>query len=202
MNSWRREIKQVAEARGIEDLVHFTPAMHAPRILEHGLLQRDVLRERWPDEIDERIVFPDTLRLDGEDGICLSIEGPNEALFTSKQDSLGIPFWALIVVDVSVLWEKQCCFFRRNAASREEKNDRRWKNGSYALERMFDPRPPRTEREGLQDNWPTFDDAEVQVYEAIEPAYFKGFYFDGGKSDLFRESYPNLIGDLEIGELL
>ena len=108
------QIKQIADARGISTLCHFTRKENLSRILHHGLLSRRVL-EDFPQQ--ERPQFVDQDRHDGyKETICLSISFPNyQMLYKNSKNEQSQ--WVILLIDTKVLWELDCAFFHQNASS-------------------------------------------------------------------------------------
>lgn len=170
MRDYRREIRRIATARGIQKLYHFTPLENVASILQNGLASQNLLQAHG-------IAFtaPDQLRLDNcLDAISLSIHSFNKALLVKKGAELGGD-WPILEIDASVLWTHRCRFCWTNAASSEIANHRGFLGGEWGLRRMFEDAPvslsdPRSRREvyGRSDNQPTDNQAEVLVFDPID----------------------------------
>ena len=164
----RRRIQMIAQARGIEQLLHFTLLENLPSIVEHGLLSRSEIGRR---DIDAYAV--DECRLDDRlDGLSLSIERPNWRMLKSMATRSQGSQWVCLGLSADLLWTHACRFCWRNASSNTMRQHRGWCGGPWAFEQMFDG--SIGERIGLDPREPTFQDAEVQVLEPIAPTYIFG----------------------------
>lgn len=172
LQSYQRQIKRIAEFKGIQCLYHFTPAINAESILRHGLVSRQILEDR-----DLSFCATDQFRLDGRlDAISLSIQYINTEMLLRKVRELGGD-WLIFEIDASVLWTHNCRFCWTNAASSEITNNRSFLGGPWALERMFDDKPVNmVDRSSFREkyerapNRPTDEQAEVQVVDPIDPS--------------------------------
>jgi hypothetical protein len=168
LEKYKRELRDEARRRGVQSLLHFTPFQNASSILEHGLLSRQDLEDDFADGCGT-----DDRRLDGyPECICLSIEDINHSMFRAKRRDYR--HWVVLAVDASVIWENDCRFCWRSAASGEIIRTTSFIGGPWAFRRMFEAYEtarsrPNTEREKYQipDNLPTDPGAEVQVYGRI-----------------------------------
>lgn len=170
----RQEIKDAAERRKIQYLVHFTPIANLASILRHGLLPRAVMDQRVP-----RIPFVevDQFRYDGEHSrVSASVTFPNWKMFWTKRNDPSLPApWVVLVIKASVLWDRDCLFVRTNAAkSGGALEDARAKGHSAdAFEEMFAAsHVPR--KRSTQENWTTDPQAEVLVQQGVPVDYFAG----------------------------
>jgi len=107
-----QNIKAFCNQCGIATVVHFTRVENLPSILTYGLLSRKTL-----DSMDIEYVFNDGQRIDRYyDAICTSISFPNYKMFYRYR--INDPQnWAVLLLDVSLLWELDCAFCQENAAS-------------------------------------------------------------------------------------
>lgn len=189
------EIRRLAQARGIEYLLHFTPAQNACSILENGLAGRSILDAHGVD-----YVYTDAWRLDGiEDGVSLSITDVNHAMLRAKRRDYPGP-WLIVGIDPSVLWTHECRFCWHNAASREMTRHTGYIGGPYAFRRMFESRPApgpekicQREKYGLEPQDPTDNAAEVQVRGVIDPELIIAI---GVQYEAHRPEMEKLIADL------
>jgi hypothetical protein len=157
--------------------MHFTQADNIPGIVEHGLLSRARLQAL--DEVSALATSGE--RLDREiHAISVSISAINAEMFWAKDRACGHPPWVVLLLDPSILWTQDCCFFWRNAASKEVREHSGFLGGPYGLRRIFEdvsfkwpPESHRTEA-GVPHHLPTFSDAEVQVFNAIGPQRIMG----------------------------
>jgi hypothetical protein len=168
LQKYQSEIRTEAQARGITHLLHFTPLENLASILEIGMVSQKALAEDAADGI-----ITDRQRWDGyPDHICFSVHGINDEMFQLKKRDH--PNWAMIAVDISVIWEQSCRFCWRNAATNEIRHTRGFIGGPWAFLKMFDDEPmsvtdPRSRRQVLElkECWPTDHQAEVQVKDTV-----------------------------------
>jgi hypothetical protein len=168
LEQYQKDIKDLAEARGISRLYHFTRAENARSILTHGLVSRDILVANGVE-----FLVTDEFRFDDQlDAMSLSIHSINSDMFDAKKRELGGE-WLILEVDARVLWTLPCRFCWANAASYEmRKYKRKFLGGPWAFDRMFDDRlladgsSYRGESQ-RPDNRPTDLAAEVQVLKPI-----------------------------------
>lgn len=166
-------MKRSVQEKDIKCLLHFTRYSNLSRILAEGLIPREELETR---EISG--VFNDELRLDGHrNASCLSIGHPNYKMFYSLRRQFPNEKWVVLAIKRSVLWEKDCAFCIENAAS---SNVTRiplvQRKGLHAFNAMFDEiegKPPRATL-GIPAKCPTNPQAEVLVFDTIEPNYILG----------------------------
>jgi hypothetical protein len=168
-------IKDVVAKRGIDFVFHFTQLQNLDSILTHGLLP--------PSQCEEIGIIPavnDQERLDNTDSICLTIGFPNYMLFYRLRDTVKEKEWAVIGLKPDVLWEKDVAFCRENAAKAEVTAiPLAQRKGVDALEAMFDDYNGIARSTlGIPDHYPTYPQAEVLVFEKIEPEYIVGATFE------------------------
>ncbi|WP_109096913.1 DarT ssDNA thymidine ADP-ribosyltransferase family protein [Azospirillum sp. TSH64] len=158
-------------------LVHFTRAVNLPSIMTHGLYP--IARAH---EVGAAPIINDRHRIDGRlGGTSLSIAFPNcQMLYKYRMESAGTD-WAIIVLEPSVLWEKECAFCRHNAADNRIRFQPLPKLMKLeAFSGMFE------EIEGIESRSeqklntfdPTDVQAEVLVFDVVEPRYIAGALFD------------------------
>lgn len=186
----RLEIRALAEERGVPHLVHFTRCDNLASILRHGLLSI-----AGTDAQGVMSVRNDRMRLDGQlDGISTSIAFPNFRMFYKYRQIDPMADWAILILSPSILWEKECGFYRNNAAdSRMRSQPRADMITGLAFQRMF---------EGLdapRETWlrrydPSDTQAEVMVYEMIEPRFIEAVAFET-RSD--AEKWAHALGGIE-----
>lgn len=170
MRDYRRDIRRIAERRGITKLYHFTPLVNVASILKNGLASQNLL-----DAHGIKFMAPDHHRLDNRlDALSLSIHSFNKTLLMKKIAEYGGE-WPILEIDASVLWTHACRFCWTNAASSEVAGHRAFLGGKWGFETMFDDRPvsladSRSQRAvyGRMDNQPTDIQAEVQVFDPID----------------------------------
>ena len=164
----RNAIREIVETRQISRLYHFTRFENIGGILSYGLRSVDGL-----EYAGIPFIPTDTMRLDGLlSGISLSIHSLNFLMFEKKQRT-SVGEWAVIELDAALLWELDCRFLWKNAASKQIRDHRGFLGGPWAFERMFSGTDH--ERQGKPDREPTDIQAEVQVMETISPDYVLDF---------------------------
>jgi len=171
------EIKKIATHRKIGVLVHFTRTENLEGILTHGLLPRTAF-----DRNGLNPLLTDQMRLDScLDASSLSIGFPNYKMFYACRMNTPGAKWAVIVYRPSILWEKRCAFCTENAAKASVAairiDDRMTPQAFEALFSEVEGKPTRNALR-LDAGSPTNPQAEVLVFEAIEPSYIIGIGFD------------------------
>jgi hypothetical protein len=193
------KIMAILRSRQIGKLFHFTPLENLGQVLSTGLIPRSCpsfnALVRTPS-------ITDLGRLEQSHGAnCLSISHPNSNMLYSKQKA-GFTF-ALIGIDLSVLWRKSWFAFPTNSARSalvsHYKGDVNNFRGAVALERLFVdsaimesqwpiPRTANREALGLKLSEPTDVQAEIAIDEVIEPSYFTRIFLRS--LDSFKEVRP------------
>lgn len=110
-------IKQLIEARNIRGLVHFTPMLNVPSILERGLMPRvqlEQLRARGEAQFD----YSDHHRFDGKESNCLSIAFPNGEMFYRKRKEHPQWKWVVLVFHPEEILSHPSTTFTVSNASR------------------------------------------------------------------------------------
>ncbi|MEW5121010.1 DarT ssDNA thymidine ADP-ribosyltransferase family protein [Citrobacter freundii] len=161
-------IQQIVQHRNITRLLHFTHADNLSSIITNGLVSRQYL-----DAQDMNYELNDELRLEGHlDATCLSISFPNSLMFY-KYRNLKPGDWVILAIDPSVLWIKNCAFYPTNAASSTVRsNEIADMQGPSALNAMFaETVGSITRDQSLNDKYTTDVQAEVLVFDKIEPSY-------------------------------
>ena len=134
------QIRSCVLSKKINSLVHFTPIENVNSIARYGLFSRNEL-----EKYNLNFVCTDKKRLDGLiDYISVSVSFPNYKMFFSvrkefeERENRSVHRWAVIIIRKEALWELDCKFFFRNAASAEFENrlDRKW-SSTEAFENMF-----------------------------------------------------------------
>lgn len=184
------------QKRGISSLVHFTRTENLESILKYGLHPRKNL-----DEGKIIGVFNDSIRVDEKrNANCLSISFPNSKMFYKlRQEAEGVS-WCVITLNPQIMVDKKCAFYPSNAACNTVRNVNVSQYlGQLAFDNMFSSKVHgtsivnRSEQGSILDKDPTDVQAEVMVFDIIEPNYITGVYFNSNKTQLsFAEKYPNI----------
>jgi hypothetical protein len=190
----RQAIQAQSEALNIPYLVHFTRAVNLPSILEHGLYP--ISRK---DELGINPQVNDQMRLDGHlDGISLSIRFPNYRMFYKYRRENPEIDWVVLGIHPSVLWEKNCAFCCHNAAdlriSRQPLKNLQTVEAMQGMFAELEGLESRKEQR-LESSDPTDGQAEVMVFDVIEPELIIGVAFE---KDAVLNSNKALCGDREI----
>lgn len=156
--------------RNIQCLYHFTKIENLPSIMANGILPRGHL-----DNLGLAYQFNDEIRLDGHLGASsLSIEHPNYKMFWRLRMLSATQQWVVLGVQRNILWEKDCAFCHENAASAQVTSiPIAQRRTLQAFNNMFAEVPNKPTRAALrlQDKFPTNPQAEVLVFDVIEPRY-------------------------------
>ncbi len=171
------QIKEILVARGITRLYHFTRLINLESIVENGLLTREQIREQ-----ELKSAFSDNRRWDDHPNAtcCCSIEFPNYKMFYVVRRNHGAYEWVVIEISPDILLEKDCTFYPMNAAKSEFRNkDVNDFKGVEAFNAMFQERPRWTRAIAkIPESYTTNPQAEVLVFDQIEPKYILGIYTD------------------------
>lgn len=183
-------LQRAIRSRGIKYLVHFTRLENLERILAEGLKSKDIL-----DEENQTYLWNDELRLDGHtNAICCSISHPNYKMFYSLRREYPRTDWVVLAIRPSVLWEKEVAFCFTNAAN-SLITHLPFPNlqGLTAFNKLFEDvegKPTRQELD-LLDHHTTDPQAEILVFDTIEPDYILGVAFnDPRQRDRYKSIYP------------
>lgn len=187
----RQAIQVHATAIEVPYLLHFTRVTNLPSIMAHGLYP--IARAH---EIGVAPDVNDQLRLDGyRNGTSVSIAFPNSQMFYKyRKDCEGVD-WAVLVLHRSVLWTKDCAFCRHNAAdARISGLPLAVLKTPQAFSGMFDEIEGHKSREEqkLKGFDPTDVQAEILVFDVIEPQYILGVVFE---KDAVRNAYAAHLGE-------
>ena len=172
-------------------LVHFTRVENLISILEHGLYPVGRFAE-----IGVAASINDHLRLDGHlDGTSVSIGFPNDRMFYKcRNDNPGVA-WAVLVIHPSVLWLKDCAFCRYNAAdariSAQALVTLKTESAFVGMYQEIEGHASR-QQQRLKSYDPTDRQAEVLVFDVIEPNLIAGVSFD---SEAVKAAYEAHLGD-------
>lgn len=187
----RQEIRAHAGMVGVSYLLHFTRAENLPSIILRGLYPIGRIGE-----IDVVPRINDQYRWDGHrDGTSVSIGFPNCQMLYKLRKSMPETKWVVLVLSPSILWEKMCAFCRHNAAD--------GRISGQPLDALMTPEAFRSmydEIEGIASRGdqrlkpydPTDVQAEVLVFDIIEPQYILGVIFE--EACVRDACAPNLEG--------
>ena len=183
-------MKNLVEQHEISLVWHFTRLENLDGILTDGLIPRDQLEKR-----NTQPVYNDQYRFDGcKNAICCSIGHPNYKMFYPMRLENENQEWVVIGIKSSILWEKDCAFCTENAASNNVTNiPLEERKGVIPFEMMFHEIEgmPTREELGISNNCPTNPQAEVLVFDNIEPSYIVGAVFQTkSRADEYAGKYP------------
>lgn len=184
-------MEAAVEKRKIKFVWHFTRLENLDSILLNGLVPRAILEAQ-----STSAIYNDAYRLDGEKAAnCLSIGHPNYKMFFSLRQHNPQQEWVVLACKPSILWLKDCAFCYENAASSNVKAiPLASRKGLGAFEKLFSPadgKPCRTDLK-LPDDCPTNPQAEVLVFDIIEPKYILGAVCQSSsRRDELKAKYPN-----------
>jgi hypothetical protein len=135
--------------------------------------------ERWRNENGGAfpLVSGKSRRDDDRNAICLSISFPNYKMFYEQRQQGGE--WVVIRLHAAILWELQCAFCYRNAASEYvRRTDIKKRESVGALKAMFADIPEGLRAKlGIPDRYATDPQAEVLVLESIPARYIESIYY-------------------------
>jgi hypothetical protein len=158
-------------------LVHFTRAQNLPSILEYGIVPIALCGD-----FGLRPVVNDPERYDGyPDATCTSIGFPNYRMFFQLRTSIAGSQWAVLMLHRSILWAKRCAFCRTNAANGQiSAQPREGLMMLSAFQGMYEQVVGSESRaeQRLRSYDPTDVQAEVLVFDVIEPELIHGIAFD------------------------
>jgi hypothetical protein len=187
---WEVTVEHAVMNREFKWIYHFTKLENLSSILTDGIVPRETLEAK-----NAIVSYSDTIRLDGQKrASCFSIGHPNYKMFYSLRQQDKGQEWIVIACKREVLWLKECAFCLENAASNNVTNipiqDRK---GVAAFEKLFvsiNGMPTREEMQ-LLDSYPTNPQAEVLVFDVVEPQYILGAYCQTKeRASELKEKYP------------
>ena len=181
-----QDIESIVTTLEIPFLLHFTQATNLPSILNHGLYSIEKAKEAG-------IVtnINDNLRLDNRlNGTSVSIAYPNAKMLYKYRIEKPKADWVIIAIDPSVLWEKDCAFCKKNAATKFIRDlPVNQLKTAQAFQSMFDEvndiNGSLRKKLSLYSCDPTDVQAEVLVLDIIEPQYINAILFE--KGDVYDE---------------
>jgi len=182
-------IKDRVVARGIKFLFHFTNIENLDSILLNGLMPRQTLEEAATDAHTN-----DILRLDGcMEASCVSIGFPNYKMFYKYRCENIQNEWTVLAINPMVLWTKDCAFCSANAASAAVTSiplaERKQKKAFESMFAEIPDKPTRNEM-NIPPNLPTDPQAEVLVFDQIDPDLILGAAFTKSTTaQIYRDKY-------------
>lgn len=166
-------IEELAANRRIRRLIHFTPAANLQSIMTRGLVSQKHARN-----VGLPIIANDEMRIDGHlNALSLSVTLPNYKMFYKCRQKDKQVDWAVLTIDRNSSVAKRCAFYTTNAAhaSMSSLNPIHLTSAA-SFEAMFKESEERENE--LLEKWDTTDvQAEVLVFDKIEPNLIKNIYF-------------------------
>ena len=164
--------------------------------MEKGLLSNDILKKN-----NIKFIRNDYNRFDNlENTICLSIGFPNYKMFYKLRYEDKLKKWVVLIIKPEILYEKTCVFCNGNAASQKINSvSIAQRTGSRAFKNLFyrfvDNNSGMT-RDDLKilKKHTTNPQAEVLVFNKIEPSYIKGIVFCNEDRELCKEYTGKYVG--------
>lgn len=166
-------MRTAVQARDIKIAFHFTRYSNLPSIMRDGIISRSAL------EIQRSAVsFNDDYRHDNHrEASCFSVGHPNYRMFYRLRQEYPQEKWAVLVVNAAILWEKDCAFCIENAASDNVRHipiiQRKGVRAFNAMFEEIEGKPNRTIL-GIPPKCPTNPQAEILVFDVVEPRYILG----------------------------
>lgn len=175
------------KARSIPYALHFTRLSNFESIYCNGIIPRSQIACLNPPP-----VINDLYRFDNcENANCLSIGYVNyKMLYLLRMQNPDVE-WVIFVLKPNILWEKQCAFCVENASSNNVRNIQlEQRMTTDAFNSMFNEVPGKPTR--VQLNLPRYyttnPQAEVLVFDTIEPEYIGAVIFETNE---LAERYNN-----------
>lgn len=195
-NEEKQEIKKFIQDNNITEIIHFTQLDNLESIMEKGLLSNDILKKN-----NIKFIRNDYNRFDNlENTICLSIGFPNYKMFYKLRYEDKLKKWVVLIIKPEILYEKTCVFCNGNAASQKINSvSIAQRTGSRAFKNLFyrfvDNNSGMT-RDDLKilKKHTTNPQAEVLVFNKIEPSYIKGIVFCNEDRELCKEYTGKYVG--------
>lgn len=190
----RQAIQIHTTARNIPYLLHFTRAANLPTILQYGLYPIGRAQE-----IGLAPQINDLLRLDGHrDSTSVSIGFPNSQMLYKYRMADTTVDWIILILHPSILWAKTCAFCKHNAAdgrmSCRPQHELMTPDSLIGMFEEIEGCLPRDEQK-LKISDPTDVQAEVLVFDVIEPQYIVGLVYEKG---IVRDAYAHLLGERKV----
>ncbi len=163
-------IQAFIRERNIKRLVHFTRVENLASIVLNGLVPVEQTEKSGLNP-----VINDVHRLDGyRNATSLSISTPNSKMLYRYHMELPSVPWSVLVLSTDILFEKACAFCRYNAAdSRIRSRSLPFLRSIKALQGMFEEAEGETADWWLRPNDSIDEQAEVLVFDVIEPKYIQ-----------------------------
>jgi hypothetical protein len=186
-------VKELVADFEIPYLVHFTRTEHLPSIMQHGIYPVSRLNE-----INASPTVNDLYRFDGHlNAVSVSIAHPNNLMFYKCRKLDETVSWSIMILNPCLLWQKTCAFCRYNAAdNRIRMQDLAQLQSSTSLASMYEDGDgtlmPTRETQSLKKYDPTDVQAEVLIFDTIDPKYIHAVVFDSKAS---KEENLELIGE-------
>lgn len=173
-------IQKIVTQQEISCLVHFTRVENLESIMVHGIVPIATAKEKF-----QEVHSNDEYRWDGHsDASCLSISFPNSKMFYKYRQADVNADWLVLGVHPSILWLKSCAFCKNNAAKREISSQPldllKQPQSLLSMFQEVDGFVSRKEM-GLKPFQTTDIQAEVLVFDVIEPQYIIGAVFNKSK---------------------
>lgn len=184
-------MENAVKSRSINYVWHFTKIENLDSILSNGLIPRSFLEAQGA-----AVAYNDQYRMDGQKTAnCLSVGHPNYKMFYRLRCQDPNQVWVVVAFKPEILWIKDCAFCHENAASNNVTAiPIQHRKGVAAFNRMFVPVLGKPDRAalGLPDDCPTNPQAEILVFDTIEPQYIEGVITpDKQTEQALKEKYPN-----------
>lgn len=187
----RQAIQAHSNARSIPYLLHFTRVSNLPAILQFGLYPIGRVHE-----VGLAPQINDQLRLDGHrNSNSVSIGFPNSQMLYKYRMAEPLVDWVILVLHPSILWAKDCAFCKHNAADgRISCRPLQELMTPESLLGMFDEIEGGLSRaeQRLKISDPTDVQAEVLVFDVIEPQYILGVIYEKAA---VRDAHAHLLGE-------
>lgn len=169
-------VKEVVEQRNIKFIWHFTKFSNFQNIISYGLIPRSDLKNY--NILSE---FNDLHRYDNHvNANCVSVGFPNYKMFYKYRMQDTKVKWIVLVIKAEILWLKDCAFYFTNAASNKVRFTQTEElKGVQAFQAMFNEIIGKNrDQANLPIGFPTDPQAEVLVFDEIEPKYIVGGVFN------------------------
>lgn len=179
-------IQEFAKERGINFLYHFTRIENLPSILNAGLQTKNYLNLN-KELFNVHYFSNDIHRFDQTDAVCATISFPNYKMFFGLRSRNADAEWVVIELHASILWQKECAFCVTNAAdSIVTSVPLQIRKGLDAFKKMFDDFGDKKRNNlNIPDRYTTNPQAEVLVFNNIEPNLIRRVYFQKDESRVF-----------------